>query len=99
MRKRLEPAERKQQIMTAALKLARKHGYMIITREAVAEEAGVSAGLVSLYWGTMPKFRRSIMREAVRTECMPVIAQGLVNGDPIARRAPDDVVSLAIASI
>jgi AcrR family transcriptional regulator len=89
--------ERTAQILAAALKLAAKHGYQRITREAIAEAANVSPALVSHHMGTMDQMRRAIMREAVRIECLPVIAQGLVARDRHAGKAPDHLRQAALA--
>jgi len=73
--------------MTAALNASKRIGYQKVTRHDIALEAGVSDNLVSNYWGTMTQLRRDIMRHAVRTEVLEVIAQGLVAGDSQAGKA------------
>lgn len=93
---KLEARERTAQILAAALKLAAKDGYNRITREAIAAAAGVSPGLVTHHMGTMVELRRSIMREAVRTECLPVIAQGLSAHDRHAGKAPHELQHRAV---
>lgn len=95
---KLEARERTAQILAAALKLAAKDGYGRITREAIAAAAGVSPGLVTHHMGTMEQLRRDVMREAVRAECLPVIAQGLVARDRHALKAPDPLQKKALAS-
>ncbi len=95
----LEARQRNSQILAAALKLAEKVGYSQISREAVAKASGVSAPLVTYHMGTMPEFRRKIMREAVRTECLPVIAQGLALKDKHARKASEELRARALQSL
>ena len=74
-KKRLHPDDRKQQILTAAIKVAgRPGGWGKLTRDAVAKEAGCAEGLVSKYFGTMIAFRRSIMRAAIQARNLAVVA-------------------------
>lgn len=95
----LEKRERIAQILRAALKLAPRVGYNRLTREQIATEANVAPTLITHYFGTMVGLRRDIMREAVRVECLPVIAQGIALRDRHAQKAPDDVRQRAIATL
>ena len=88
---KLEARARAAQILAAAVQLAAQHGYTRLTREQVAARIGVAPSLVPHYMGTMAQLRRRIMREAVRVECLPVIAQGLAARDPHAMAAPADL--------
>lgn len=97
-RKRLSPNERRALILKAAVALAVRGDYRNITRDAVADHAGVSAGLVSQYF-PMSKLRQSIMREAVRLELLPILAQGIVARDPLALAAPLKLKARALDSI
>lgn len=97
--KRLTKDARRDQLMAAALLLAANTRYDRITRNQIAEAAGVVGSLVQHYFGTMPQLRRSIMRAAVDQEVLHVIAQGLVDRDPQALKAPDQLKSLAISKI
>lgn len=98
--KRLEDRERKQQILAAALTLAANPGGLnALRRNTVAAAAGCSDGLVSMHFGTMSNFRRAVVREAVRTQNLPVIAQALAAGDTAALKAPDNLKAEAIASL
>jgi len=99
-KKRLQPDDRKYQILTAALAVAaRPGGYAKITREAIAKEVGCAEALVSKYFGTMPQMRRTIMRSALMTDNLPVIAQGLACGDPHAQKADPELKSRALATL
>lgn len=86
-------------ILKACLALAVKHGYRSITRDQIAAEASVHPSNVSYHLGTMIELRRHIMREAVRTECLPVIAQGLAAGDRHARKCPPELRAQAVQSL
>jgi AcrR family transcriptional regulator len=90
-RKRLDRDTRRDEILAAALQLARVHGYNRITRDQIAAHAGVSMGLVTLYLGTIPNLRRDLMRAAVSKGIPEIIAQGLAAGDPHAVKASPEL--------
>ena len=71
--------------------MSKEIGYQKITRDAVAEAAGVSMGLVTRYFGTMVQLRRDIMRYAVREEVLEIIGQGLAAGDDHAKKAAPEL--------
>ncbi len=87
MASRMKPKERKEQLLSIALDVSRRIGYQHITRNDVAEKAGVTINLINNYFGTMPRFRRTIMRAAIKNEVLEVIAQGLICGDAQAKKA------------
>ena len=97
--KREDPDKRRNDILDSALKLAEENHYNDITRDAIADHAGVSVGLVTHYFGTMPKLKRDVMRAAVRIESLPVIAQGLAARDPHALKASSDLKQRALVSL
>lgn len=91
--------ERKAAILAAALALAPSVGYARLTRDDIGRRAGMAPALVSYYFGTMPDLRRAIMREAIRVECLAVIAQGLAVRDRHALRASDELRRRALDSL
>lgn len=93
------PDERKQEVMDAALALARESHYSLVTREAVAERAGCATGTVSRLYGTMPQFRRAIMSAAVARLDLRVIAQGIAAREPKALAVKPTVKKQALESI
>jgi AcrR family transcriptional regulator len=88
MQKHLPGPERAEKILAAAVTFATRKGFHAVTRKSVAREAGVSAGLVSTYFGGMDKLRTEIMRAAVRDEILPIIAAGIMSGHRVAKAAP-----------
>jgi AcrR family transcriptional regulator len=88
MKRNNDTAMRKASILEAAVKVAERAGYTHMTRQAVADCAGVSGPLVQHYFGTMAKLRRAVMRKAIRDKVLIVIAQGLVACEPHAMAAP-----------
>ncbi len=99
MVKRLEPGERKQQILQVAVALARKEGYHSLTRGSVARKADVSFGLVTHYFGAIGNLRLEVMAEAIAQEIPEIVAHGLVTGDSLARSAPSALKEKAAALI
>lgn len=97
--KRLEPKERREQILKAAVDLARDKGYHNLTRDGVAVVAGVSFGLVTRYFGTIDTLKQKVMSAAITLEVPEIIAHGLASGDPIARSAPVALKEKAVALI
>ena len=96
---KLDARTRVAQILAAALELAPKVGYQKLTREAVALHLGIPSSLVPYHMGTMAEFRRQIMREALRVECLPVIAQGLAARDRHALKAEPELRARALQSL
>lgn len=93
---KLEARERIAQILRAALEIAPRVGYNRMTRDEIARRAKVPPALVTYHLGTMPDLRRQVMREAIRVECLPVIAQGLAVRDRHALKAPDELRNKAL---
>lgn len=97
-------------ILDVAGRLALEHGYRNVTRDMIAAAAGVASGTVSNYGGerftnggvptgsAMARIRHALMRRAVETGDLPIVAQGLANRDPIALDAPEQLRMAAMAS-
>lgn len=100
MSKRLKPADRKQEILDAALRVASTPGgWAQLTRASVSVDADCAEGLVSRYFGTMAAFRRAIMRAAIVSKNLAVVAQGLAAGDPNAQKAPSELKAAAVKTL
>ena len=88
-RTRMKPEARRDQILATALTIATEQGYNSLTRDGVANAAGVATGQVNHIFNTMTQLRRAVMRAAVHRELRPIIAQGLAQGDKEAHAAPE----------
>lgn len=99
MTSKLEPAARKEQILTEALRQAAKCGYQNIKRADIARALGISTGLINKYFDSMHKLKCAVMREAIRVECLPVIAQGIALRDRRAMAVSDELQARALASL
>lgn len=92
--------ERRSEILREALLLAATEGYTRVTREALGRRLGyASSSLVAHHMGSAADLRRKIMREAVRTENLPIVAQGIALKDRIALKAPEEVRARALATL
>lgn len=95
---RLPAGIRKEHLLTVAIEQAKTTGYMNITRDGVAEAAGVSFGLVTKYFGTMHVLKREVMRAAIKQRIPEIVLQGLACGDKRAQDAPQDLKQEALAN-
>lgn len=87
---RLNPIERRVQILNAALEAAReRQGYKHVERRDIAERIGVSLSLVSYYLGDVDTMRAAILAHAVATGAADVLLYGLVDRHPVAMGAPE----------
>ena len=73
MKKRKMSRDLKVEVMDAALVVASKVGIPNITREAVARQADVSDGSVSVHYNTMHQLRKAVARRAKRDENIPLL--------------------------
>lgn len=89
----------KDHIFETALRLAENEGFNNITRDGIALAASVSVGLVSHYFGTMTKLKRSIMRAAIKRKLLSIVGTGLVLKDKTALKAPEHVKIAALKSL
>lgn len=96
---KLDARVRRAQILAAALEISVKTGYGRVTRDQIAKALGVASSLIPYHVGTVSAMRRDIMREAVRVECLPVIAQGIAANDRHALKAPPELRARALQSL
>ena len=106
--KRLKPTTRREQILDAAITLARRAYYTDVTRDAIAKELAVSPATIQYHFGTMKTLRRALVRHSIagsdpengrrkvyQKRCARVLAQALMAGDPHAEKAPAYLRSIA----
>lgn len=110
MTQKLDPKERRAQILAEALRQAARVGYQNIKRQDIATALGVSPALVSLHFSTMPQLKRDVMRAALATAigkdgtrevpaALRVVGQGLAMQDKFACKAPEGVRQAAVAQL
>lgn len=98
-RTRLAPDKRSQQILDTALKMAARDGLHEITRDGLADEANVSQGLITHYFENMDSLRSAIMVEAIKTENIPVVAEGVRYNYPEIHDMPGALKEKAVKTI
>ena len=96
---RLKPDDRYNQILDAAIRVAERTGYRSLKREDVAAEAGVSQGLVSFYFLFIELLRMEVLTAAIERGVLPIVAEGLVAGEPVAQQACADLKARAAVSL
>lgn len=74
---RMDPEARKKLILDAAFKVAKRDGVKKATRTAIAEEAGVTAGLVGVYFKGRDTLRAAILQAAVDAKHKKVVRDAL----------------------
>jgi AcrR family transcriptional regulator len=87
------------EVLQVALELAEKYGYMNITRDQIAENAGVATGTVSLHLGTMSQLRRTLVRHALKEGRHRIVAQAIVAGDPRINRLSEQERRTALMAV
>lgn len=99
MSKRMAPADRKAEILSAAVAEASRLGYNTFRLVDVAKRAECSNALVMNYWKTMEQLRRAVMGEAIRTEELRIIAVGVALNDPRCKRLKPELRARALQSL
>ncbi len=98
-KRRVAPSLRKEQLLKVAVAEAIDKGYNSVTRDAVAEIAGVSFGLITKYFGTMTQLKNDIIRYAIKNEVLEIVAQGIANQDHRVKKIPAELRKKAIDSL
>jgi DNA-binding transcriptional regulator YbjK len=96
---RMKPAERKADILNAAVEASRRIGYSKVRQKDIAEQANCGFGTVSLYFKTMAQMRRAVMRAAIERRILPIIAEGLAIRDTQAQKAPEELKKAALKAL
>jgi DNA-binding transcriptional regulator YbjK len=85
---RCAPKFRRAAILESAIVVAEQiDGWGAITREAIAEQARVSPGLVSHVLGDMDFIKDQVMEAAVKREIVSIVTEGLALGNTEALKA------------
>ena len=92
-------SRRRSIILEGALRFAERDGWHAIQQKRVADEAGVSKGLVTHEFGSMGGLKTAMMEEAVARFMPKIVAAGLAEGHPVAQAAPAALREAAARSI
>lgn len=99
LKKRVNPALRKDHILNTAVELAVSVGYTKITRPSVAVAAGVSESTIQKHFSTMVQLRNDLVRRAVKTKNLAVIAQAIAAGSPHVKKLDADLREKALETV
>ena len=89
MTKRTPTKVRKEEILSAALDIAKTSGLAAVSGKKIAAALGIGRTGIMHHIISMHELRCAVMRRAIKTEELVIIAQGLAAGDPIAQEAPE----------
>ena len=89
--KRVERGVRIEEIVAAAIKLARRAGYHKVTQRDVAAQVRVSRTLITYYFPFIRDLHKAILATAIRDEILDIVMQGIATKDPLARNISDDL--------
>ena len=90
---------RNRAVLDAAIELAETNGYSNITRDLVAERAGVAAGSVHNAYGDMAALKDAVIAAAVERQILPIVGQALAARHPVALKAPEELKAKALSSL
>lgn len=79
----------KDTILGAAMQIANLKGYLAVTRNDIADRAGIATGSVSYHFKDMRGLRRAMVERAVETANLRVLGQALADRHPVALAAPE----------
>jgi len=86
MSQRIGKDARKEQILEAAVVVARKVGYVALTRKQIADAACISQALVSRYFGTMENVKDETVKRAIAKSDLKIISEAVVHRHAGARK-------------
>lgn len=87
---------RKKTILSAAVGIAERDGYMVMKRDDIALAAGCATGSVHRYFDTMDNLRHLVMKHAIENGNMTVLGQGLAMKHPAAQAASKEMKKVAL---
>lgn len=99
MTMRMDPKDRKNLLLETGLKLAEKSHYLMVKTTDVGAELNVAPSLVLVYFRSVDAFRKALVRRAIKTNNWKVVAQAMVQGDPLVKRAPVDLKRAALKGV
>ena len=90
---------KRDELLTHAVKLAEVEHFLAVTRQAIADRAGVSPSLVQWYFRDLALMRTEIINAAIADRVLPVIAQALNLNREETRTLPQELREAAASYI
>lgn len=88
--------ERAKQLTDIAIRIAEKSSYINVNHEDIANEAKMSTASVYYVLGTRSALHEIIVKAAIETENVTIVAQALALKNPLAVEAPDVLKARAV---
>ena len=93
--RRMDPTQRRNVLLDAAIDVVHGQGLRALTLQAVAARAGVSLPLVSLRLGTRDQLCKLIVGEAVLRHDWELVGEAVALGDPAVDNFPAEFLEFA----
>ena len=95
--RRLEPEERKLQLLRHAVAMAEIVGYSNLTCTGVASSAGLrSHAIVNYYFGSVKNLKKEVFNYALKNKNLEIILQSLIRRDTFSTKIPSDLRQQAL---
>lgn len=83
-------------IVNEVYKLAERDGYESLTRDNIAEAAGIAFGSITYYFTTVQNLREQIMKKAIVKKNLVILAAGIAARSEQALAAPERLKQEAV---
>lgn len=90
---------KKQRILEFAVEMAESVGIQGLSRNPLAEALGIANGSVSYHFGAIENLRDAVVRHAIETENLIIIAKALGEAHPLAREVSCDLKKRALKTL
>lgn len=92
----MKKQDKKLIILKAATRLAKKTSYEELVRDEIANEANVSFGLVTYYFGSMDNLKNCVVQYAIMKLDLKLIGQAIVNKHPLVKNLNSELKRSAL---
>jgi hypothetical protein len=99
MQEYTSPEQRRANLISLGLSYARETHYRTVPIKQICADEGVSHTLVFHYFAAAAAFHDAILKLAVESPDLRVLAQGLADHNPIAQAAPDALKRQALDTL
>jgi len=91
--------ERREQVLVAAMVAAVLTPYYELRREEIAACAGMAPSNINSYFGTMYNLRQEILKRAIETENVRVLARAIGRNEPLVEKMPKALKQKVVDSL
>ena len=87
---------RKETIIQAALRVAKRDGFEAIEKTSIAKEGKFSDALLYHYFKGVPEIKKLVMKRAVAGKLVPIVSRGIALGYTEVRGIPEGLKNEAV---